>query len=171
MSIGYMSAVVLPLRVIALDPRSPATVRLKLDYAVCEKLCVPVEAELELTLDTPEPSHEPALRASEARVPRRAAIAADGALAITAVHREQGPKPRVIVDVKTREGDVDLFAEGPGADWSLPLPQPVAGAPAGTRRFAFELDGLPPGVEAQGATLVLTAVSGSDAIEVPYHLD
>lgn len=172
MSIGYTGAVVFPVRVVPLDPQAAATLRLKLDYAVCEKLCVPVDAELELALETPEPSQESALRASEARVPRRVAIAADGPLAITAVHREQGTKPRVIVDVKTaRQGDVDLFAEGPGADWSLPLPQPIAGAPAGTRRFAFELDGLPPGVTPQGATLVLTAVSGSDAIEVPYRLD
>jgi DsbC/DsbD-like thiol-disulfide interchange protein len=172
MSIGYTSAVVLPLRVIPIDPQTPATLRVKLDYAICEKLCVPADAELELTLDTPDPSHEALLRASEARLPRRVAIAAAGSLVITAVRREQGPKPRVIVEVKSSDqGDVDLFAEGPGADWSLPLPRLIALAPAGTRRFAFDLDGLPPGIEPDGATLLLTAVSGSDAIEVPYHLD
>jgi len=173
MSVGYTTQVVLPLRVIPLDPLAPATVRLRLVYAVCEKLCVPEDAELELTLDTTEPSHEAALRASEARVPKRAAIGADGPLAIMAVSRGPGPKPRVTVDIITRRDvdEIDLFAEGPSADWSLPLPEPVAGAASGVRRFAFELDGLPPGAEPQGATLTLTAVTGAEAIEVAYHLD
>jgi hypothetical protein len=39
------------------------------------------------------------------------------------------------------------------------------------RRFAFQLDGLPPGASAAGATLTLTLVSGANAIEVAAHLD
>ena len=58
-------------------------------------------------------------------------------------------KPRVTVDVAAPAGaPVVLFAEGPTAQWALPLPEPVAGAPAGLQRFAFELDGLPPGEQA-----------------------
>jgi hypothetical protein len=64
-----------------------------------------------------------------------------------------------------------LFAEGPTAQWALPLPEPVAGAPAGLQRFAFVLDGLPPGEKASGATLRLTAVSGEKAVEVAFRLD
>jgi hypothetical protein len=64
-----------------------------------------------------------------------------------------------------------LFAEGPTAQWALPLPEPVAGAPAGSQRFAFELDGLPPGATASGATLRLTAVTSDSAIEVAFRLD
>ena len=66
---------------------------------------------------------------------------------------------------------VELFAEGPTADWALPVPSPVAGAPAGQQRFTFELDGLPPDAKPDGATLTLTAVAGGQAIEVPYRLD
>jgi hypothetical protein len=64
-----------------------------------------------------------------------------------------------------------LFAEGPTPDWALPLPEPVAGAPAGQQRFSFALDGLPPAGQAEGATLTLTAVAGGEAIESRYHLD
>jgi len=39
------------------------------------------------------------------------------------------------------------------------------------QRFAFELDGLPPGEKASGATLRLTAVSGDKAVEVGFRLD
>src|ERR1700733_3042670 len=45
-SIGYHGDVVLPLRVLANDAAKPSTLRLKLGYAVCSNLCVPVEAEL-----------------------------------------------------------------------------------------------------------------------------
>jgi hypothetical protein len=65
---------------------------------------------------------------------------------------------------------VDLFAEGPTPDWSLPLPQQSA-ADGPIRHFEFELDGLPPNAKADGAVLTLTAVSGDDAIEVTAHLD
>ena len=64
-----------------------------------------------------------------------------------------------------------LFAEGPTAHWALPLPEPVAGAPAGQQRFAFVVDGLPPGESGKGASLRLTAVAGDKAIEAGYRLD
>jgi hypothetical protein len=66
---------------------------------------------------------------------------------------------------------VTLLAEGPTAQWALPLPEPVAGAPDGLQRFGFELDGVPPGATASGATLRLTAVAGSKAIEAAFRLD
>ena len=56
-------------------------------------------------------------------------------------------------------------------DWALPVPSPIAGAPAGQQRFTFELDGLPAGAKPDGATLTLTAVAGEQAVEVPYRLD
>ena len=78
----------------------------------------------------------------------------------------------IIVDVAIPAGaTIELFAEGPTADWALPVPSPVAGAPAGQQRFSFELDGLPPNTKPEGATLTLTAVAGGQAIEVPYRLD
>ena len=97
-----------------------------------------------------ETANETALSAAEARVPKAAAVGSDGTPSIHAVRREAGAgKPRVTVDVAAPAGaPVVLFAEGPTAQWALPLPEPVAGAPAGLQRFAFELDGLPPGEQA-----------------------
>ena len=71
----------------------------------------------------------------------------------------------------TGNDNPELFAEGPAADWALPVPSPVDGATAGQQRFVFELDGLPPNAKPDGATLMLTAVSDGQAIEVPYRLD
>src|SRR2546430_724325 len=109
------------------------------------------------------------LAASDARVPKPATPGQDSPLSVRAVKREGS---RVLVDVAYPAGaPVDLFAEGPTPDWALPVPSPVAGAPQGEQRFAFELDGLPPNTKPDGATLLLTAVAGERAIEVPYRLD
>ena len=47
----------------------------------------------------------------------------------------------------------------------------VSGAPAGLQRFAFDLDGLPPGAKPDGAELKLTAVAGDRAVEAAFRLD
>jgi DsbC/DsbD-like thiol-disulfide interchange protein len=166
-SIGYDRDVILPLHVLPRDPARPVALRLKLDYAICEKLCVPVDASAVLMLPAGKTSQDAALAAAEARVPRPVALGEGRSLAIRNVRREAA---RVLVDVAARS-TVDLFAEGPDPGWALPLPQPIAGAPAGLQRFTFDLDGLPPGAKAEGALLKLTAVAGSEAIEVPAHLD
>jgi DsbC/DsbD-like thiol-disulfide interchange protein len=172
-SIGYKGDVVLPLHVVPQDVRRPVALDLALNYAACEKLCVPAQAKLALLLSGGASAEEPRIIAAEARVPRHVEIGAAGAPSIRAVRREAGAgKPRVVVDVAAPAGEpVALFAEGPTAQWALPLPEPVAGAPAGLQRFAFELDGLPPGATAKGATLRLTAVAGDKAVEVAFRLD
>jgi DsbC/DsbD-like thiol-disulfide interchange protein len=167
-SIGYKGGVVFPLHIIPESPNRPATLRLALDYAVCEKLCVPAKGEATLELaSTPSP-HESPLAAAEAQVPREARVGEAAPFGITAVRREPGnPYPRVVVEIAApATAPLDLFAEGPTADWALPLPEPVPGAPPGRQWFAFDLDGVPPGVDATGARLRFTLVSGVNAIEV-----
>jgi DsbC/DsbD-like thiol-disulfide interchange protein len=172
-SIGYMGDVMLPLHVTPQDARKPVTLGLNLAYAVCEQLCVPAEADLQLQLSGEAGGQDATIANAEKRVPRRVEIGAPNALSIRAVHRDaQSDKPRVIVDVAAPAGEpVTLFAEGPTEQWALPLPEPVAGAPAGQQRFAFELDGLPPGESVRGALLKLTAVAGDKAIEAGFRLD
>jgi len=169
-SIGYKEHVIFPLSITPLDARRPVKLGLDLDYAVCEKLCMPVEASSELMLAGHEASHEAAVAAAEARVPQRRKLGEASALSILAVHRLA--PDRVAVDVSAPEDTgVDLFAEGPTPEWALPLPEPSGAAPAGVKRFTFALDGLPPGAKAEGAILTLTAVAGEAAIEVTYRLD
>jgi DsbC/DsbD-like thiol-disulfide interchange protein len=172
-SIGYKEQLILPLRVIPRDASQPVTLRLDLEYGVCEKLCVPVQTKAELTLARAPSTLDAALAAAEAQVPVPTQLGQGSALAISAVRQQAGGKPpQVVVDVKAPDHvALDLFAEGPTADWALPLPTPAAGAPAGYRRFSFALDGLPPGSKPDGATLTLTAVAGTDAIEVKARLD
>jgi DsbC/DsbD-like thiol-disulfide interchange protein len=178
-SIGYRDQVIWPLRVLPKDASKPASLHVTLHYAVCGKLCVPAEADLALLLTGEKGSEETALAAAEARVPRPAALHAgscDGLLAVCSAHRQvKDGRQIVVVEVAAPQGTpVQLFAEGPTPDWALPLPEPdesPGGSPTSVRRFTFALDGLPPGAEAEGATLTLTAVSPTDAVEVKARLD
>jgi DsbC/DsbD-like thiol-disulfide interchange protein len=172
-SIGYLNHVILPLQVTPQDATKEPSIHLKFGYAICGNLCVPAEANLALSLSG-NGAEENALEQAELRVPRRVALGEGKDLVIRSVHRESdGAHDRVVVEVEAPKGaPVDLFVEGPTPEWALPLPEPEPTAPAATvRRFAFDLDGLPAGAHAAGATLTFTAVSGDDAIEVPAHLD
>lgn len=172
-SIGYVGSVTLPLLVTPSDPAKPSVLHLKLNYAVCGNLCVPAEANLQLALDG-RGGEEAAIEKAQMRVPRQVPLGAQtgGGLAITGVHRETGqPHDRVIVDVAApAQTPLQLFVEGPTPDWALPQPQSTGGNGI-MRLFNFDLDGLPPDASAKGATLTFTAVSPTDAIEVPAHLD
>jgi len=172
-SIGYKDGVIFPLRVVPLDPGKPVTLRLSLDYAVCETLCVPAKGKAELKLAHATGSQEALLKSAEARVPRPVSFGEGASLILRKAWRDASSgKPRVFVEIAAPAGtNVDLFAEGPTSEWALPLPEPVAGAAAGTRRFAFDLDGLPTGAAAQGAVLKLTATSAQEAIEAVFRLD
>jgi DsbC/DsbD-like thiol-disulfide interchange protein len=172
-TIIYKDDVTFPLRIVPQDAAKPVLLRLKADYAVCEKFCMPAEGHAELVLDGRRSELDQHLAAFEALVPKHAKLGDAAPLAVRAVRRDtSGDRPRVIVDVATPPGGpADLFAEGPTAEWALPVPEPVAGAPAGLQRFAFVLDGLPPGASADGAMLTFTLVSGADAVEVSTHLD
>lgn len=95
---GYAGEVILPIRVRLAEPGKPLSLRLSLDYQVCRDICIPVGAELALTLPA-GPARasayaEPVAR-FEATVPRpsgeggisieRAAVRADEAGAVLEV--------------------------------------------------------------------------------------
>ena len=171
-SIGYTRSVIFPLRLVPMDAARGSLLNLKLAYAVCEKLCVPADANLKLTLPAEIGAHERALITAESRVPKRVPLGTGNGLAIRSVHREVSDgRDHIVVDVAAPDGvPVELFAEGPTPDWSLPLPE-LTGSESGTRRFAFDLIGFPPGAHADGATLTFTVVSPGDAIEVVTRIE
>ncbi len=170
-SIGYDRDVILPLRVTTRDPGKPVTLRLKLDYAICEKLCVPAEARAELALAPLRSAFDVPLAAAEARVPRKLSLGEGRTISVRSLRREdEAGKARIVVDVAAAD-PVELFAEGPTPQWALPVPAPADGAPPGQRRFTFALDGAPSGVSYQGAMITLTAVGAREAIQVSSRLD
>jgi DsbC/DsbD-like thiol-disulfide interchange protein len=169
-TLGYKDSVIFPLVVSPLEPGKPVQLRLKIDYAVCEKLCVPAEGHAELTLSASDSALDSALAAAEARVPKQVTAAQLG-LTVRRVKDEK--KPLVAVDMGSPNGSpIELFAEGPTPQWALPIPKRSQVAPAGRAQFDFELDGMPPGVDPKGQIdLTFTVVTGERAVEVKTHLD
>jgi len=169
-SLGYTQQVVLPLRIVAKDANKPVTLRADINYAVCEKLCIPVDAKAELAFASVASTEDGNLSEALNTVPKPANVGDPNALTIRDVKRDG--KSSVLVDVTAPEGkDVSLFVEGPTPDWALPVPKPVASSPPGVKRFAFELDGLPPGTSPDGAALKLTLVGGDKAYEFNVNLN
>jgi hypothetical protein len=130
-------------------------------------------AEATLSLTSDPSAHMEELENAETQVPVQAKLADQAPVAIRAVHREHGEKfDRVIVDVAAPASDsLDLFVEGPTADWALPLPEPIPPGPSGLRRFGFDLDGVPPGAKVPDADLTFTLVAGKAAIEVVARVE
>jgi DsbC/DsbD-like thiol-disulfide interchange protein len=169
-SLGYTQQVVLPLRIVAKDANKPVTLRADINYAVCEKICIPVEAKAELAFASVASTEDGNLSEALNSVPKPANIGDPNPLTIRDVKRDG--KTNVLVDVAAPDGkDVSLFVEGPTPDWALPVPKLVDSSPAGVKRFAFELDGLPPGASPDGAALKLTLVGGDKAYEFNVNLN
>lgn len=169
-SLGYKDTIIFPVVVTPKEKGKPVHLRMKVDYAVCEKLCVPAEGRAELLLTGGDSSQNATLAAAEAQVPKRVTAAQ---LGLTARRANAVSKPVVTVELGAPAGrPLELFAEGPSPDWALPIPKPVKNPPPGRAEFTFELDGLPPGVDPKGQfDLTFTVVTGGRAVEVRSHLD
>jgi DsbC/DsbD-like thiol-disulfide interchange protein len=169
-SLGYHDQTVLPLRIVPKSADKPVTLRAAISYAVCEKICIPVEANAELAFNSVASTEDSALFAALDTVPKPANVGDPNPLTIRDVKREG--KSTVLIDVVTPDArDVNLFVEGPTPDWGLPVPKPVEHSPPGVKRFSFALDGVPPGVNPEGAALKLTLVGGDRAYEFNINLD
>src|SRR5436190_17039339 len=120
-SLGYKKQVVLPLRIVAKTADKPVTLRAAITYAVCEKLCIPVEANSELSFMSVASTEDGGLAAALDAVPKPANVGDPNPLTIRDVKRDGDKK--VLVDVGAPEGtEVSLFVEGPTPDWALPIP-------------------------------------------------
>ena len=169
-SLGYHDTIVLPLRIVAKNTDKPVTLRAGINYAVCEKLCIPVEANAELAFTNVASTEDSALLAALDTVPKPANVGDPNPLTIRDVKREG--KSSVLVDVVSPDDRVvNLFVEGPTPDWGLPVPKLLEHGPPGVKRFTFELDGVPPGVSPEGAALKLTLVGGDRSYEFNINLE
>jgi DsbC/DsbD-like thiol-disulfide interchange protein len=160
----------LPLRIVAKNADKPVTLRADIQYAVCEKLCIPVEVNAELAIASVASTEDSALFAALDTVPKPANIGDPNPVTIRDVRREG--KSTVLVDVAVPDArKVNLFVEGPTPDWALPVPKLLEHSPPGVKRFAFQLDGVPPGVNPEGAALKLTLVGGDRPYEFNVNLN
>jgi DsbC/DsbD-like thiol-disulfide interchange protein len=153
---GYDHGVVFPLAVKPRDPTKPATLKLNADFAVCEKVCLPAKAHLELKLPSaPGSPHAGAIDAALAAVPRAVAPKDFGALEALDADRWRLCSPHV--DGPPR----DLFVEAPVGWWLKTAP---AQADAGRDCFTLTI-GDKPKDAALPIALRLTLTGGAGAME------
>lgn len=162
---GYDHALILPIDVEPIEPGKPVALALKLNYAVCETICVPAEASLRLVMRVdaaaPSPYAEAIAKAKEL-TPRRvewASLAADltatsGRTWRLCLAPQAGPKR-------------DLFIEPPEAWWFEVKPD--ANAPAGIDCFGLNLMQKPPD-SALPVAARLTITGGQGPIETTIAL-
>lgn len=168
-SLGYQKQFILPLRILAKNADKPVTLRATINYGICEKLCIPVEANAELNFISESSTEDNNISAALDTVPKPAKIGDAGDLIIRDVRRDG--KIGVIVDVVAKDGkDASLFAEGPTLDWALPVPKLAKRETGGVQRFTFDLDGLPPGASTDNAALKLTLSGAAGSYEYNVNL-
>ena len=153
---GYDSGVIFPLRVKPRDPTKPATLKLNADFAVCEKVCLPAKAHLELKLPSaPGSPHAGAIDAALAAVPR--AVPAKDFGALEALGADSWRLCSAQEDGPAR----DLFVEAPEGWWLKTAP---ARADGGRDCFMLTI-GDKPKDGAFPVALRLTLTGGAGAME------
>jgi DsbC/DsbD-like thiol-disulfide interchange protein len=168
-SYGYLKHVTFPLRIVPKNPNEPVQLRASVSYAVCEKLCLPVEADTELSFSSAASALDSVVAAALNKVPKPVGTAEATPLAVRSFTRVGD---RVVVDVAAQNpAGLQLFAEGPSPDWALPVPKQIDAPDKDVVRFEFKLDGLPANARPEGALLKLTLVGADGAFEYNVRLN
>ncbi len=152
---GYDGDVVFPLLNEPSDPAKPVTLALRANYAVCEKICLPAQARLRLTLPRAASPYAGLVEAALAAAPRAVAAKDFGALQpdgpdgwrLCAPHRAGPPR--------------DLFVEPPSGWWITASPAP---GEAGRDCFTLSLRDKPKEA-ALPVELRLTLTGGAGPVE------
>ena len=169
MSYGYHKQVIFPLRIVPKNPNEPVQLRAAVSYAVCEKLCLPVEAEADLAFTSSASALDSVVASALNKVPKPVGTAEATPIALKAFKRVGD---RVIVDVAAQNTNgLELYAEGPTPEWALPVPKRIATDTKDIARFEFQLDGLPSNTKPEGALLKLTVVGAEGAFEYNVRLN
>ncbi len=167
-NIVYLDHVVLPIALTVADPGKPAHLRAEVDYASCEKVCIPYHASLDLTLPAglavPGPE-APLIADAATKVP--GSLSGAGLRLVSAtVGDPERATPSLAVTMASNAGSLiapDLFVEGlPQAT----LAKPAVLHPSGQGSTSLILE-LPAGA-AQAALrqkLTFTVVDGARSAE------
>ena len=164
-SIGYRDHVLLPLRVTPGTPGAPVSLRLRMDYGICEKLCLPAHADASLKLTAVGPDRARIAEALAA-VPRALPLPApEGAPGVRRIRIEgEGAAARLVIDVSGPPGAAtDVFVEGPDG-WAGPKPE--VAERSDHVRFTVPAGDL----RAGPGTLTLTTVGPAGAVEQRWRL-
>lgn len=163
--IGYKGEVVFPVKVKPADPARPVKLDLKMFYAVCNDICVPVQAELALELSA----------ATASASDRFLLVLAGNALPVTDAGQLVQVKAVKLVDAggeaaldvslsgKMDPAAVEIFAEAEGKSAYFRKPELVSQSD-GEATYRLYIDSLPDPESLRGETVRLTIAAGGTNI-------
>ncbi len=174
-SVGYAESVVLPVIVTPEDPARPVDLRLKADYAVCSTLCIPGNADAELTMVPGAPADAERRRRIEGFLARVPAPVKAGEGRAPAVLRASVADKAIEVEtlLPPSAAAADIFVEA-AEGWYFGTPVPsAAAADASLSRTVWTVPVLegPKGAALEGLPVVVTVPAGESGIEVRLNLD
>jgi suppressor for copper-sensitivity B len=166
-SFGYEDEVVLPLTARPVDAGKPLGLRLKVNYLLCEKICIPYTADLALDLPATAPGPSDFTQLIDRF---RAQVPGDGAshglklLSVTADGSEARPELVVEIESALPLRHPDLIVEGPDGLY-FPAPRITIEGAGSRARLAIEVKRDAAAPILAGTPLVLTVVDGRMALE------
>ena len=181
---GYGGETVLPITARLARPGAPLNLTLKLDYLVCEKICIPYETKLTLALPTGAAQPSPYTHLIDQYVARIPGEGARVGLTIERAEWNGGAAPSITVIASAEQPFVkpEILVEGPrndlwrGAGFTKPEAFYTEGGTRALLRLPARLDPLgdpnappPPeavsGVGYVGAPVTLTLIDGARTME------
>lgn len=167
--VGYKDAVLFPVLIKPKDPSKPVLLHGKAEYGICKDICIPAEAELQLTVP-PDVGVSEELANALSRVPeKRPRAGTDPSLASWHVDQSSG-KPKLVLHVTTAAPQMaDAFVEAPGGIY-VPLPKR---APDEAGHAVFVVD-LADGVnvkDLKGKPLTVTMIDAKGQSEATIVLE
>ncbi|MEQ1652719.1 MAG: protein-disulfide reductase DsbD domain-containing protein [Hyphomicrobium sp.] len=167
-TVGYKDHVLFPVALTAKDPVLPIVLKLKAAYGVCKELCVPAEAEIELTVP-PDVASSAEIAAVLATVPRLTPIQTTDPVVSGWRLDARSDKPVLVIEVADPGGDIsDAFVDAKDGIY-LPLPKSIS---QNKGRAVFEID-LTDGVDIkdlQGKPITVTLVGSKGQSETSITL-
>lgn len=172
-SLGYVGEVVIPVSVQPVDANKPVMLVLKLDYAVCKKICIPVKGEVRLWLEPGVTAvTSPRLESFEARVPVPVKLGPQkGKLSVLEARLDESaidPGLRVLLQAPPEGAVEDVFIEGAGM-WSFGKPT-LSRQADGTTLALLRIVDRPKGA-AGPVPFIITVRGTPSAIETRLDLD
>jgi DsbC/DsbD-like thiol-disulfide interchange protein len=161
---GYDSKVLFPLRIKPRDPAAPVVLELSLDYAACDRICLPAKAQLTLPLPRSGASpFAPEITAALARVPRK--LSAAEAKKLLGLSRRRGQSLTWRLDYLGKDKAREIFAEAPDPLYLEAAPS------ADGKAFDLTLSTNGRAAPAKAVPATLTVVTDKGAFEAPVELE
>jgi DsbC/DsbD-like thiol-disulfide interchange protein len=167
-TIGYKHHVIWPIHIIAQDATKPVLLNMKLDYGVCEKICIPASGIVQISLlNVPKTEFDTKITEAELNVPQKTALGEGKDISVTKIFPPiiENTRSTFIIDV-TGSQFLEILPEAKPESWYL---EAQVMNNIGNQ---FKITVFDPQV-ARGAIpcdIKLTAMNAKHAIEVPIRV-